>query len=324
MSKMLEKNLKGLTYFVRLVRAMILIRDLRIAKHLVKTGLTCKKVVEENGETYLWFPELKFSIHPRRHLFVLKTIRNIYQLNRLTSCNIKREADSILINVQDCRFYVNTVEDIYFLCDTFGQNTYNVVFPKKSVVMDIGMNIADTSIYFANKKNVVLVRAFEPFTPTFNMAVRNIKLNPGVASKIEPLNYGLSDTHRRLKCEYSPTCKGSVGIGGFVKSARKHVKDACTEEIEIKPVAEEVLKAKKDFPGYALVLKVDCEGAEFEIIASLARENLLSMISVILLEWHDKSPLEILQTLRNANFTVLLKDDVNQNIGMLYAFQQGT
>jgi len=306
---------------VRLVRTMVLVRDLRISKHLVKTGLTCRKVVGENGQKYLWFPELNFSIHPRRHLFVLKTIRNIYQLHRLTSCNIEREADSILINVKDRRFYVNTAEDIYFLCDTFGRNPYNVVFPRKCVVMDIGMNIADASIYFADKKNVVLVRAFEPFTPTFNMAIRNIKLNPGVANKIEPLNYGLGDRHRRLKCEYSLTCKGSAGIYGFVNSGPKHVEDVCTEEIEIRPVAEEVLKVKKDFPDYDIVLKVDCEGAEFEIIASLARDNLLSVISVILLEWHNKSPLEILQTLKNSNFTVLLKDDVNQNIGMLYAFQ---
>lgn len=315
------KTSKKLNYFVLLIKTMIVVGNLRIAKHITKLRLSCKKIIGENGEKYLWFPELDVSIHPVKHRFILKTIRNIYQLNRVTGCNIQRYGDDILVTIENCKFYVNTVEDIYFLCQTFGQNIYNIIFPKRAVVMDIGMNIADTSIYFANKENVVLVRAFEPFTPTFDMAIRNIKLNPEVASRIEPFNYGLGDKHRRLKCEYSPTCKGGVGIAGFVKRPKKPVKDVSIEEIEIRSVAKEVMKAKKDFPDYNLVLKVDCEGSEFEIIKGLDKENLLSTVSVFLLEWHNKSPVEILEALKNANFTVLVIDDMNQDIGVLYAFK---
>ncbi len=318
---MIKQPPKGLNYFLQLIKTMVVVGNLRIAKHILNTGLSCKKTIGENGGKYLLFPEIDLSIHPVKHHFILKTIRNIHQLNRSIGCNIERYGDDILIDIDGWKFYVKTAEDIYFLCETFGQNIYNVILPSKSVVMDIGMNIADSSIYFAAKENVVLVRAFEPFTPTFEMAIRNIKLNPKVATIIEPYNYGLGSHSCRLKCEYSPACKGSVGTTGFVKNAKKNVKNKHIEEIEIKSVAEEITKMKKDFPDCKLVLKIDCEGSEFEIIKNLAAENLLFSISVFLIEWHDKSPIEIIQTLKESKFTVLLADNMNQNIGMLYAFK---
>ncbi|MDR2839810.1 MAG: hypothetical protein LBV75_00880, partial [Paludibacter sp.] len=64
---------------------------------------------------------------------------------------------------------------------------------QKYVVFDIGLNIAVTSLYLSQQKNIVKIYGFEPFKETFLQAEQNLLLNPELATKIQIFNFGLSD-----------------------------------------------------------------------------------------------------------------------------------
>ena len=169
-----------------------------------------------------------------------------------------------------------------------------------------------------NKENVKWVRGYEPFRPTFEAAKRNLALTPDLGRIIEPCNYGISDREVELECDYSYENTAGVGIAGIL-GRKGHVSK---EDVKIKPAADEVARAINDFPNHSLVLKVDCEGSEFEIIESLSEQKLLDQIDVILLEWHEKSPQVIIDTLLGSGFVILNQDNLNGHVGMLYAVKQ--
>ena len=68
-----------------------------------------------------------------------------------------------------------------------------------------------------------------------------------------------------------------------------------------------------------LVAKVDCEGAEYQIIDVLDRRGLLSKIDAFLIEWHEKGPEEIQDKLVAAGHGVWLRSHPGANHGMIYS-----
>jgi hypothetical protein len=70
------------------------------------------------------------------------------------------------------------------------------------------------------------------------------------------------------------------------------------------------------------VAKIDCEGAEYEIIDSLYHSGKLNAIEAIMMEWHRDGPDHLLRVLTNAGFTVLScsTSDVARQ-GMIYALR---
>jgi hypothetical protein len=71
-----------------------------------------------------------------------------------------------------------------------------------------------------------------------------------------------------------------------------------------------------------LVVKCDAEGAEWKIIPALAGSGLLEKIHILMLEYHYRSPVEMLKMLTNAGFVCFLRDHQPQKkaeIGNIYA-----
>lgn len=312
----MSKAIKKISDFISFAKLYFLVRNTRIAKHIAKEGLTIKR---KNGR--LWLQDFNIDIDLNKHEHILRGIRSICFLKHNTNFKlILTDKDEVMANVDDCNLYINSKEEIQLLNEVFAEHMYDIELPYQSIVLDIGMNIADTALYFASKKNVDLVRGYEPFKPTFEKALRNLELNPGLTSKIEAYNYGLSNREDNLECRYSTEHKGSTGISCILWYGE--ITDITKERIKIKPAADEVRRAKNDFPDHGLVLKVDCEGSEFEIIESLNKEKLLDQIDVILLEWHEKSPQVIVDALLKSGFVIFKKNNFNSHIGMLYAFRQ--
>jgi len=75
--------------------------------------------------------------------------------------------------------------------EVFLKKDYAVNFSSDAVLIDIGLNRSIASLYFATYPNIIKIYAFEPFKPTFELAKKNLELNPQLSKKINAFNFGL-------------------------------------------------------------------------------------------------------------------------------------
>jgi hypothetical protein len=100
--------------------------------------------------------------------------------------------------------------------------------------------------------------------------------------------------------------------------------DAVTVERVELLAADEVLRSiRTEYPGCAVLAKVDCEGSEYEIIRCLHEKGLLSELSIIVMEWHERGPQELATILEESGFVTLSPPSPNNGVtGMLYAVRE--
>jgi FkbM family methyltransferase len=79
-----------------------------------------------------------------------------------------------------------------------------------AVILDLGANIGNHTVYFAKLPKTRKVYAFEPVKETFFILSKNIDIN-GLNSKVELFNVGLSDRKTKAKIENFP----DNNIGGI-------------------------------------------------------------------------------------------------------------
>ena len=136
-------------------------------------------------------------------------------------------------------------------------------------VIDVGMNIGDSAIYFclrgANK-----VVGIEPFPMVYNLAETNVS-NNGFYNKVITLNAGISS-----KCDFmkiSPSVVDSID--------RLAVKNDGGIEIPLYTLDYII----EHYNLNRVLLKMDCEGCEYEAFKNIKDSNLLKIESIIM-EYH--------------------------------------
>jgi FkbM family methyltransferase len=156
----------------------------------------------------------------------------------------------------------------------FLDNIYGNLPVVGKTVIDIGANIADSSIYFAIRgaKKVI---GLEPFPKTYEMAKRNIESN-NLSDKITLLFAGCAANQGFVTI--SPF--ESSGVGSSVKNSSQGFKVPML-------TLEDILKQNNLQNGELIqnVLKMDCEGCEYESILSASRDVIRSF-SYIQIEYH--------------------------------------
>lgn len=161
---------------------------------------------------------------------------------------------------------------------------YKCLKVKEKIVVDIGCNIGDSSIYFIlnGAKKVI---ALEPYPYSFNLAVENIKANK-MTDVVELIN------------------------AGYGQSSEIHVDEnqINTVGLPLKPVISgrliKILSLKELVEKYNLsncVLKMDCEGCEYNLLNE--DNSILARFSQIQIEYHHGYT-ELVEKLRNVGFNV--------------------
>ena len=77
-----------------------------------------------------------------------------------------------------------------------------------------------------------------------------------------------------------------------------------TETVTVKDAAKILAPIFEDNKNNRIIIKCDCEGAEFEILERLDEENLIVKIDAVLMEYHFKSPERLVKILADNGFAV--------------------
>lgn len=160
---------------------------------------------------------------------------------------------------------------------------------KKYCVLDIGANRGYTALYFADKNWVRRIDAFEIMPQTFNFALKNIALNEKLKKKINIYNYGLGADTKETEALCVPYRDGISTINQeWLQAYTPHAATA-------KPVTVQLVQASfflKDLIEHRdianIIFKIDCEGAEYEILQDLADNypQLFEKIEIMIGETH--------------------------------------
>jgi FkbM family methyltransferase len=232
---------------------------------------------------------------------------------------LENHKEGVLTRFHDLKLYIETTEEFFILKEVFVEKDYNLLSNESCVVFDIGMNIGISSLFFGLQKNVEKIYSFEPVVNTYEQAVYNVSLNENLSPKIEAFNVGLGATTRVEKVLYNPQAKGNCGIR--LESSLVIDKNNATEiEINIQNISTILPDLFAKHAQQKKVLKIDCEGAEYEILQKLNDSRILTQVDVLLIEWHDKGS-EILEKILIENNFRVVSRYLTSISGMIYAFK---
>lgn len=161
-----------------------------------------------------------------------------------------------------------------FLSEVFGWEAYKPFLDdfdiRNKSVVDIGAAIGDTAIYFAIQ-GAKSVYAFEPLPELYCLARENIKINK-LENICRVFNAGVG---KEKKLSYFGDMNFEYMYGNEIKEYKNK------EKIQI-VVLQDIVK---EFKISNSILKIDCEGCEYEIILNTPDE-VLKRFDCILMEYH--------------------------------------
>lgn len=227
-------------------------------------------------------------------------------------------AGTIELSFDDIHFNIHAADEIYIIHEVFIKGVYNYSTNEDFLFIDIGMNIGSASLCFSNHSYCKKIIAFEPFEKTIQAAKNNLALNPRLAGKIEIRSTGLGYPARMLQVPYTEKHKGTVGIHGVAANENAPEENAA---LKISDVYNE-LKIFIDEKNTRKVIKIDCEGAEYEIMERFDQMNCINSFDVYMIEWHIHGPQQIKDLLIKNDFAVHSIDEFEKGAGMIYAYKK--
>ena len=189
--------------------------------------------------------------------------------------------------------------------DVFVDEQYVYLNVKDKSVLDIGAFVGDSAIYFI-LKGAKKVYAIEPHPDAYNEMLENIKLN-NMEDKIIPINVGISYNSDYVTINIKDT---PLVISTFFNSNNNGIK------IPAGKLSDIIKKYNID----AQVLKMDCEGCEYDII--LKDYDTIKEFEEIEFEYHaDKARIPVSKLLEKLNKDFecrFVREDINKDVGIIY------
>jgi len=257
-------------------------------------------------------------------MFLLKGITLLDELRRCSGAKLEvDDRNRVVMVVHGVRLLLKCWEELFIAHEVFYRKLYNIIRRRPFEVLDVGLNTGTSALFFASMEYCQRVEGYELFKPTLKHAFENLALNPDLSHKIAVHAYGLGPTDEQLVLDYFPEYKGSVGKNGLPQYASPGESELIKqkESVEVRAVAPILQNFIAQAGSRDVICKIDCEGAEYDIISSLSKTDLLNKVSVFLIEWHLLGPEPIKETLMKAGFDLLSVDESSTNHGMLYAFR---
>ena len=238
---------------------------------------------------------------PIFHYFNLKNNECVVEFKNGIKCIIRNKSDSLV-------FLENFFLDSYDREEGF-------TIKENDTVVDIGAHIGYFTIYAAKKANKGKILSFEPSRESFKVLKNNLKINNIQNVNVENIGVRNESGTSTLYVDED----NEIGNSMFSND-----KNLIKENVQVTSITE-IIK-KYNIKSIDL-LKLDCEGAEYEIILKLPI-NILNKIKKISMEVHKIDNFDIKDIekfLAENNFQVkteYLLGQSNTSLPMLYAKNQ--
>jgi FkbM family methyltransferase len=186
------------------------------------------------------------------------------------------------------------------------RRTYAISPPpgKSMYIVDIGSNVGMSLVLWLNRFPNAIITAFEPHPSHRAQIRRNVELNRGV-DRVEVIEAGAGSTDRTifLSDRGASSCEIKTGQG---------------IETRVVDIFEKLSEKRID------LMKIDAEGAEFELLSDRRMASL--DVRALIVEWHKKSidcgEPECIKYLVDSGFHVSVLESHEKN-GMLWATKIG-
>lgn len=215
----------------------------------------------------------------------VNSIRAFYSLAlRKNSSILQTKINTFKYNGLEIKLYC--ADPVGSQIEVFQEDEYKFLEVNGKNVIDVGANIGDTAIYFL-LKSASKVIAVEPYPANCNIIEKNVNNNSIDKNKIVILNAGIG-LASKTKIPYDIINSG----------ASEGIYSENGKEIDIIPLS--VLIYRYGFTN--VVLKMDCEGCEYDALLNESCEN-LRFFNQMQIEYHY-GPWLLVQKLSSCGFTV--------------------
>ena len=216
-----------------------------------------------------------------------------------TKCVMRNKSDSIA-------FFEN-----YFLKLNNPNKKFEI--KKNDIVIDIGAHIGYFTIYAAKKAHQGTIYSIEPYKESFEILKKNLKLNN--LTNVKPVHAAITNVTKQITLYIDKNNQ----IGNSIFRTNKTKESEKVDSFSLTDFTENNKIKKIDF------LKIDCEGAEFEILLNLNNE-LMRNINRMSVEVHENNNTDsidkLVSFLNKNNFKVKISsmtEDSTTKLSMLYA-----
>lgn len=318
---------------LRLLKKVLLVKDLYWARRLMINSINASDVQYNPKTGRIFLSDLEIFVEKGRD-FLLDGYHWAVQLAKQGKAKFRwNENDELVVDVKDLHAYIESVEEIRVLKELLVDGTYNFLFSRPTVVLDIGMSVGLTSICFASQPDVVVV-GYEPYEGQYRRALRNIDLNPHLANKIQPRKVGVSDTNFKSIAMFYPT-KAEKDRLSFKQGDDGMGPNFIHEEVEIEDAAEVLDAVAVNYPGRDIVVKIYLDNVEYhingvteyQIINKFYETGKLNLIDGMMVMWRRSkfghSPDVIARQLSDDGYEIFLFTPNDPHRGMLYAVRRG-
>lgn len=211
--------------------------------------------------------------------------------------------------------------DIWSIKETFLDafySRYGVPILDGWRVIDIGAGIGDFSIFAAYENPNTEVYAFEPFFESYQLLLENIEINN--IENVMPSQLAVWGIEGHLLLD------DSAGEPLQVMSKQEDYQRNEHGSVRVKSITLSQVLQSYNLETIDLI-KLDCEGAEYEILMSTPIE-IFTRIERIIMEYHDIDEnyhhRRLASFLLSVGYEVFCYDNfVHEDIGYLYAQRKG-
>lgn len=258
------------------------------------------------------------SFDPIAEPYILYSLPMIAELQTHCGFSFVKQGDKLKVTAQGIQLTVQSAIEVGIIYDVFGRNVYRLVTEKPLTIIDIGANIGIASIYFAKELNAK-VHAFE-LVPSVAARAQAHVFDCGLSDRVTVYPVGLGKDSITLDVPFSEELTGNTSLHWEVENRPTTQSVTCQVE-SVKDTLGPILSAAST----PIFMKLDCEGAEYEILAAMKAEGQLAKIDGFLMEYHNISPDEnrtwIENLLKSQGFNCVSLRKPSNNHDMIYAFR---